>query len=178
MINLTSFEQESIAVVSRFLQSVIVFDDQAYPDDQSEGPHEKIEPGASYDLSESVDKELLPSVITSATHGNNPIDTKIVVNAFAERGIVCAVIDPPLDPETSKLGSIFHKADIGIVDWYIDDVTGEYSTALIRRFIKDVVAVHSHQFHLILIYTTEQDLQEVADKLKTMLYALGGRYPS
>jgi len=168
------FLERSCKISADFLQTAVIIDDQAYPADESENVIPEHIELLEHELAELIDEEApSPSTVTTALEGNNPIDTKGLVRAFAERGIVCAVIDPPKDPGKFQLAAACRSADIAIVDWYLHDLSGEYAKTLIRHLIQDAEAKYPYQFRLILIYTTEQNLEEIRDKIATMLKGFG-----
>lgn len=174
MKGISPFLERSCKISADFLQTAVIIDDQAYPADESKDViPENIEPMV-HELADLTDEEVpSPSTVATALEGNNPIDTKGLVRAFAGRGIVCAVIDPPKDPGKFQLAAACRSADIAIVDWYLYDLSGEYAKTLIRHLIEDAEARYPYQFRLILIYTTEQNLEEIRDKIATMLNGFG-----
>ena len=168
MSDLPFFEQQSVAVASRFLQSAVILDDQAYPEGRPKDVISEVPSPTPYTAGESAEDELPSSAVESATHGNNPIPTKTIVHAFAKQGIVCAVLDPEEDPE---LCLTLH-ADITILDWYIRDQTGERARSLLRQLIKHERGCFPHQVRLVLIYTTEQNLLDIREKLSELLQGI------
>jgi hypothetical protein len=161
----SSFEKRSIAVATRFLQSAVILDDQGYPEEKLKDVISKIPLPTPYTAGEFAEDELPSSAVVSATHGNNPIPTKTIVHAFAKQGIVCAILDPEEDPE---LCLTLHP-DITILDWYIRDKTGERARSLLRQLIKHERGRFPHQVRLVLIYTTEQNLLDIREKLSELL---------
>lgn len=168
MSELSSFEKRSIAVATRFLQTALVLDDQAYPEEEPKDLISELPSPAPYAAAESPGEELSSSAVVSATHGNNPIPTKTIVHAFAERGIICAVLDPEEGP---GLWMSLHP-DITILDWYIRDETGERARKLLRQLIEHERSCYPHQVRLVLIYTTEQDLLDIREKLSKLLMGI------
>lgn len=161
----SSFERRSIAVATRFLQSAVILDDQAYPEEKPEDVITELPSPSPYAGAESHEEELPSSVVASATQGNNPIPTKTIIHAFARYGIICAVLDPQEGPE---LWLSLHP-DITILDWYIRDKTGERARSLLRQLIQHERNSVPHQVRLMLVYTTEQDLLDIRKKLSQLL---------
>jgi len=161
----SAFERRSIAVATGFLQSAVILDDQAYLEEEPKEAITKLPPPSPYAGAESHEEELPSSVVASATQGNNPVPTKTLVHAFARYGIICAVLDPE---EDSELWLSLHP-DITILDWYIRDETGERARSLLRQLIEHERNSVPHQVRLMLVYTTEQDLLDIREKLSQLL---------
>jgi hypothetical protein len=169
----SAFEKRSIHVAEAFLQTALILDDQAYPEEEQEGIAAALKAPQPYSASEFDVEGVAAAAIASATHGNNPIPTRDIVRAFAEIGIVCAVVDPEEDAdEWSSL-----QPDITILDWYIRDETGKRARQLLADLIRKEQASYPYQIRLVLVYTTDQDLLGIREKLAELLEGFEGASP-
>jgi hypothetical protein len=190
MINTASrFSHRSREVVARFLQSAVIVDDEAHFGRESR-PQEVVSPGRMPRLQAAVPLETLKEEERRASHD---LDAKVLVDAFAELGIVCAVLkatlgavqagDPQaegaLDKLSDRTGEATRRADIVILDWNMpnEEGTGKNAKRLIERILTIDRAAenyarpddHSRRLRLIAIYTGESDLESIRDELRVLL---------
>lgn len=173
MSRVSAFEEQSTRVAGAFLQSAVILDDQAYPEKEVIGAVEPVEAPAPFSADELRDERVSATAIAAATHGNNPLPTKDIVRAFAQAGMACAVLNPLEDHEPWKS---LHP-DVTILDWYVGDLTGDRSQQLLVDLITREQAAFPHQARLVLIYTTEQDLRRIREKILNLLADFGGEKP-
>lgn len=169
----SAFEKRGLRVAGAFLQSALLLDDQAYPGEEPADVVGKLETPVLYFAEEPHKEGESAAAIAAATHGNYPMPTRDIVRAFADSGIVCAVLDP--EEDVQKWPSL--QPDITILDWYIRDETGERAQRLLADLIVRERASHPHQVRLVLVYTTEQDLLDIREKLSKLLESLEGESP-
>lgn len=103
---------------------------------------------------------------------DHTLDGKIVIDAFAHVGVVCAVIRPSQDELaglSDLLMSVGANADVVILDWVLcDSRTGERTLELIERLAATSVA-ESGRARLIVIYTAEPNLIEIERAIRKRL---------
>ena len=101
---------------------------------------------------------------------NTPLNAKLIVDAFAARGVVCGVLRPSED-EPDEVRSIAPRAisrsDLVILDWHLHGDDGEATIKLLG----DVIREAGEAMRLVAIYTGEPDLARVAKKLADRLGA-------
>ena len=183
-----SFSRRSRAVARDFLHTVVVVDDQAfYPASvpAPEGLELIIEPDPSIgvDLEEDVpsgpqftprgaptsdgDKEPIDLVqVDGPTHN---LDAKALIDAFAEEHIVCSILRPirrdePLEARTLALAQ---RADLVVLDWVLNKDDGIQTLNLIQRMLTE----DRGRLRLIAIYTAEQNLAGILDRLAVVKVA-------
>lgn len=180
MSSASAFEKRSILAARQFLQTALILDDQAYPPDEQEDEGEQedanivLDVPEPFEADESDDEGMSANAITAATHGNIPIHTKEISREFAKLGIVCAVLDP--DEDTDAWLPL--QPDITVLDWYIRDETGERALMLLEALISVERSSYPHQLRLVLVYTTEQDLLGIRERVSALLEGLGGESPA
>ena len=157
----------ALEVVGRFLQTVVVLDDLAYmaPEDDSLG---------GQDLNLVVPKTSAPvfeesgEAITEGDMFSHRLDAQSLIEGFAGRGLVCAVILPRKGHDESESTlRISKRADIVILDWQMDD-QGQKATKIIRELLdEDLMAGGKLRF--IAIYTAEPEIERIRDEVKREL---------
>ncbi|PJJ72953.1 hypothetical protein CLV46_2532 [Diaminobutyricimonas aerilata] len=161
---------EATRAAEQFLQSVVIFDDEAYT--PSGGAYTATSGAAVFDDSYGGMAEEHPPSRGAEDAGE--LDTEKVVRAFAQLGMNCAVLAPSGDGrerDLALLGSLARRADVVILDWLIgsapavttgDVAIGEDPTSF--SFIETVLAQDSKvgsRLRLICIYSGERDLERV-----------------
>ncbi|HII81629.1 MAG TPA: hypothetical protein HA261_14865 [Methanosarcina sp.] len=160
-----SFTDLSVRVAERFLQTVVIVDDQAgYKGNQrNEQPKKVVVPSRSTiksATSEVKDKESKNVKI------GNLLNTKQVIDSFASKGIVCSVLEPSND-KSEMFGGICEvakRADVFIIDWQIHD-DGQYTLEVISKIIMSDLE-EGPGLRLIVVYTGENDLQRIFSEIK------------
>lgn len=151
---MTNFTQLSNEASNNFIQSIIFIDDKAYK---------------SNDITDQHD-----------------FNAKDITKAFAENGKVCAVYEPTSAQDIPHLVSVAKKSDVAVIDWQIvieedqtdddmddeadasvDDVRGLYTKQIITELLSDESSKNS--LKLIIIYTGETDLEDIASDIHTDL---------
>lgn len=169
----TKFADISFHVAKQFLHTVVVVDDRAAyteNDGQSLGDEEVILPkdinlpGIEQAVSEQEVDEASSSTSTDRKHN---LDAKEVVNAFAEQGLVCAILRPEdqTEKDVSRSTNAATRADLVVLDWQIQGDNGKTTKSIIRRILHD----DDGRLRLIAIYTGEQDLIQIAKEVEVEL---------
>ncbi len=161
-----NFQDRSIEVANRFLQTVVVVDDQAFlssaktppvtADLQTPRRGGKIETKAAPETDSTIYKDP-----------EHELDAKGLIDQFAEIGLICAVLRPskgenPLD-KTLKAAK---RSDIVVLDWQIYNDDGNTCINIINDIItKD--SSEGNRLRLIAIYTGEKDFNQIADEISS-----------
>ncbi|WFC15610.1 response regulator receiver domain [Aeromonas salmonicida] len=151
-----AFTELSQEVTDKFIQNIIFIDDKAYNHGGVRDQHE--------------------------------FDAQEVTKIFSKKGKICAVYKPEAVSDLDYLTPIAKKSDVTILDWQIvleeeelegevdgddeadadvDDVRGIYTKRIITSLLSDTDTENC--IKLILVYTGELDLQEIASSIEISL---------
>ena len=164
----------AVEIVSDFLQSVVIVDDGADFDPSS---HQAVVSAPV--PPEAAKRSRFPKPrLKAPDHANvgneNILDAKRVVDAFAERGIVCSILRPAEGEDPAgRTQRVTRRADILVLDWDFYGDNGETA----RRLLRDVLSddVRDNRRRLIAIYTAEPDLDEILERVREVLLQPKGR---
>jgi Response receiver domain len=164
----------AVEIVSDFLQSVVIVDDEA---DFDPVLHQAAAVAAK-EKEEVIRPSRFPKprlkTPDRSTGEGNILDAKRVVDAFAERGIVCAILRPAEgeDPSDRTL-KVTRRADILVLDWNFHADNGDTARQLIRGVLGG--DLQDNRRRLIAIYTAERDLGEILTSVRAVLLEAKGR---
>lgn len=166
---MTHFDQLAQKVVREFLGTVVIVDDRARitSGTMPEPPHPLVPPGKKGGIPDA--EKGTPKDSTDRAH---QLDAKKLIDSFASFGIVCAV----LRPSESELASyrecmppIAESCDAIVIDWVLHQYKqGEMTMKIIGNLLKTSQPDRGRA-RLILIYTGEEDLNGVADSVRSSL---------
>lgn len=150
---MNNFNEISKKTTNKFIQSIVFIDDRAYESNNSTNQHD--------------------------------FDAKKITNAFSNDGKICAVYQPIAESELSSLIKVSKKSDVTVLDWQMNleresittenknenneeddnenDSRGIFTKKIIHELLSDNELKNS--LKLILIYTGEVDLQEIASSI-------------
>ena len=177
----SNFSVISTEVVCRFLQSAVIVDDHPYFTDPP--PQELVAPGRRPPQTK-VESGTSKAGVEAGRHD---LDARRLINAFADFGVVCAVLQPILQsPIGDTIESLSmrtdratQRADIVILDWNMppEDQPGQNAKRLIQEILRTdkpsgVVPRgedHSRRLRLIAIYTGDglASIKKEAENLLT-----------
>jgi len=198
------FRQHSEDIARKFLQTIMVVDDRAYFEEKESPalPTEVITPGpprfteggesakevtpqpaedSSYtspeetqEETEHIEKETL--VDKAQVDKAHELNAKKLIENFAKKGMVCAVIRPK-DVEVEALGDqvypLAETCDIVVFDWVLYDASdGRKVKELIGEITKRS-SEKDKRLRLIVVYTGQLELADIAEQIKTALEAGG-----
>lgn len=161
------FEEYSKKVITDFLQTVVVVDDEAFLIEENKVAREEARE------TEKKARATMRGAATdtgTVTTTNNPgdkhgLDAKALSDKFAESGLMCTALRPTAD-EFDSYEKVLKKADIVILDWKLKKGdTGSTVKKLIEKIIEDTDGNTQKALRNIVIYSGEEDLQ---DKLKSV----------
>lgn len=193
----TPFFERSRRVSQAFLQSAVVVDDLARLGGERSRRDEqptKLQPpgrGSQRSSKKESDAEEQRAERDAATHD---LDAKLLIDAFADKGIVCAALRPELQENeaategadggehaddiedvTIRTDRATQRADIVVLDWNISPETspGRNALTLIRQILNSDVASPDtpggaesiRRLRLIAIYTGESELKPIVDEI-------------
>lgn len=145
-----------MTAIGDYFRTALLIDDRVDPDyralerlDTDQGAAPPSEPEADLEA---------PS-----EEGETPVHPSSLVNAFLAEGVVCSVVEPSGDGselvETALRGA--RIADLLILDWVL---FGNASATL--DIIRDVVKQNTSRLRVIVVFTGEQSLSNVAERLE------------
>lgn len=147
-------------------------------------------------LSEQISNDFLQSIVfiddnafkSRDENDQHEFDAEAVSTYFSLEGKICAVYRPKYEKDLDTLSKIAKKADVAILDWQIvlddlvkdesddddaevDDVRGFYTKKIIANLLVDEKAKSC--IKLIVIYTGEVNLPEIAEQINDNLSGIG-----
>ena len=183
-----TFDHFIEGVAGEFIQSVIVVDDRITLD-AAEGiaPITAINRPKVRGMVDSGDQEMSASARGSAAEeeasGNMPrrdaappvddgdLDGMELTRGFASFGVACSVYKPmtgsTVTRDVENTASIARHADVVVLDWRIGP-DSEQSRMILRRIVEEDVA-EGGRLRLIAIYTSEPNLDSIADTIRVDL---------
>lgn len=160
-----NFTDLSVRVAERFLQTVVIVDDQAgYKSNQRSGQPKKVDT-PSRSATKSATSKVKNNESKTVKIGN-VLDTKQVIDSFASKGIVCSVLEPSDDKSEMFRGicEVAKRADVFVIDWQIRD-DGQYTLEVISKIIMYDLE-EGPGLRLIVVYTGENGLDKIFNKIK------------
>lgn len=175
------FFQRSKEIAERFLQTIVIIDDQAYfgkttpisdiqqnyIDDEKENTKSDSESKGSAKRARGITESLtIPS--DERKGPTHDLDAQKVMNSFARKKIICSVINPTLDSDlTDTFKNLATSADVIVVDWDLkkNEQNGETALDILEHISQSAVETPS-QLRLFIIYTGDPDIVGIADKIK------------
>ncbi|MDO8700484.1 MAG: response regulator receiver domain [Deltaproteobacteria bacterium] len=167
---LTEFSQFA---AERFLQTAVFIDDKIY--DRSTGsvsdPKILLKPGLAR---KSALRSAEP---TSTTKEKSAIDEpptidryspQEIVTSFAKKRILCSLYQPKQDASVGQSSDVYQlclASDIVIIDWDLYGDAGAKASDLVCNLIEESLKDIPWQMRLVLIYTDEKNLFDVANRI-------------
>lgn len=171
---MSNFHQRCKETAKRFLQTVVIVDDEAY-----------IEPAQSREALEKPTRHTVgsrPSTVaaespTSATgktegkaaekvgpdDGSRRLDARTLVESFSRQGLICAVVAPRSHTDPSDIVSpSVKRTDIVILDWQLDRDNGKKTLSILNNILEEDAG---ERLRLIAIYTGEQTISEIGQTI-------------
>lgn len=196
--SMMEFRRHSEEIVGRFLQTVVIVDDRAYFEEResSATPTEVVTPGAPSfievtpqqerfphsDVELNDAEEKAPSNVDSSMKEllkdkEHELNAKKIIDDFAMRSMVCAVIRPKdveMESLRDKVYPLANSCDIIVFDWVLYEFT---DGAKIKEFISEITksSKEGKRLRLIVVYTGQENLAEIAEQIKTRLETDGLR---
>lgn len=172
-----SFEEANIECAQRFLQNVVVVDNQLHFEGE-----ERLEPSAKKVIAPTPGPfKADPPNNDQETEKNEQeywdqrkLNAKVLVEAFADLGITCCPYRPDdeEDEEVVKRASkIAQNADIVVLDWSLGE-TGNARAVQILQKILDHDAETGGRLRLIAIYTGDPNVFEIINSVRGSVFGL------
>lgn len=171
----------SAEVIKRFLQTVVVVDDEASFTPVDKIPKQGAEtPSGSQPASEDTDDEqeqddILPKR-NDLAHG---LDAKEVIDAFAHHGLVCSILRPETEEEVEfdqaqhtlldRVMTVIRRSDLVVLDWDIGTDEGEKTKQIIEAIAEQDAGSPQKRLRLIAVYTGDGNLDTIAASIADVL---------
>ena len=169
---MTQFRRRCKEIAGRFLQTVVIIDDEAFIGDPPPSPRPLVTPdrhtparGTSDEAQEAPDHE---------TRYSHSLNAGVLVESFSRRGLVCAVVTPQSSDEANAVepndivAPATKRADIVILDWRLNNDYGERTMSIFKDILE---SDGDGRLRLIAVYTGEQDISRIG---QTILQELDG----
>ena len=160
---MADFHRRCEEIAKRFLQTVVIVDDEAYIRRSAQPPGVLETPGRDarvHRAREETEFETEPA--KPPDHG---LDAGLLSKSFSEHGLICAVVTPAFDGDMADdalVPSVMWRTDIVILDWRLNDDHGERTLSILKHILKDDAG---KRLRLIAIYTGEQDLSGIGETI-------------
>ena len=186
---MSEFIDYSKKIVTNFLQTVVIIDDEAFLDEGLYTQYTELYSKYT-ECTEKLDSSGLPSTMgrgvspegSQSDPENDPphfLNAKTLSDTFADYGLMCTALRP-IDGNINLYKKVLKKADIVILDWKLK--TGEADGAtvkgLIKEIIKDTDGNTQKALRNIVIYSGEEALIEKLVLVKNDLETSLGMIPS
>lgn len=158
---MSAFDTLSREVLADFLRTAVVIDDKAYRPPRGgdeETPSEAKTPGRT--PAKKAPEPEPPARAQSA----HDLDTRSIVDSFANKGLVCAVIAPQeAEDIAARLAPLAERCDIVIIDWHMHDDDGRLTCALIEDLCERV-RKSGERLRMACVYSGDS-VRDIANKL-------------
>lgn len=164
-----SVEKYSKHAAEMFIQTAVFVDDRIYEQQsKTSGDTKKVvTPKTRKKATKSaIDKN--PAQEIEVGEADSLPDARDIVTSFAKKQIVCSLYQPKESAKYSPESDIFplcRAADVVILDWDLFGDGGKRATELANGLVTQAARDVPEQLRLILVYTQETNLFEVANQL-------------
>ncbi|WP_423920947.1 response regulator receiver domain [Candidatus Poriferisodalis sp.] len=165
----SDLQAQSKEVAKAFLQSVVLLDDKVEMSASSTLPAPPTSPQSL------VPPEFPGDIAPSAGRSRETFEVRLnagqVIDAFARIGAVCAVLTTGTDDSyQDRVYSTAMRADIVILDWKLEESTGDSALEIIHRILE--ADSDTPRLRLVAIYTGEPGIARIADRIEDLLHEI------
>lgn len=173
---MSEFMNNSKEIITNFLQTVVIIDDEAYlneacNNDLIDEEHEELPSNLGRGgVSANEQSEPSDENTEETPEEEHTLNAKLLSDKFAELGLLCTALRPE-NGDIEKYKPVLKKADIVILDWKLkkDEADGETIKGLIKDVIYDSDENVKKSLRSIVIYSGEDDLKGKLELVKTYL---------
>lgn len=164
-----SVETYSKYAAEKFIQTAVFVDDRIYEKQSKTSGDTKnvVAPKIRKKATRSAE-EAEPIQEVEVGEADSLPDARDIVTSFAKKQIVCSLYQPKEEAKYSQSSDIFplcRAADVVILDWDLFGDGGNRATELADGLVTQAANDVPEQLRLILVYTQEANLFEIANKL-------------
>ena len=164
------FHQRCKETAKRFLQTVVIVDDEAYIEPaQPPGVLKKPTRHTVGSRPSTTAAESSTSVTDKTEEraaekvGSHRLDTRTLVESFSRQGLICAVVVPRSDTNSSDIvDPSVKRTDIVILDWQINGDDGKKTLSILKHILEEDAG---ERLRLIAIYTGEQRISKIGQTI-------------
>lgn len=165
----------STFAAEKFIQTVVFIDDKIYERKSGYVANPKVEkPPVRKAALKSPAKVVSEKVVESRSIPElEEFSTHDIVSSFAKKNIVCSLYQPREGASVSEKSDVYRlclASDIVVLDWDLGDA-GKKTLDLISNLVRQSLQDVPEQLRLILIYTHEPNLFDVANQVYEKLSA-------
>lgn len=182
--NVTNFGDLTRAGVERFLQTVLVIDNELKLDDSKEPPPSPlITPPSTLRASTPPPVALTPPAEPAPPaeprpSSGSPLDAKQIMDAFLRRSMICGMHKPTRGDElVSEAIRAARRSDAVIIDWMLDGSDPSAAKNIIAGILAGDVEENG-RLRLIAVYTSQQDVagvvKQIRDHLNDLIFEEAG----
>ncbi len=165
----STFDDLSAAVARVFLQTAVVVDDQAFFTPRGRPvPLTVREPGTEDAIPETGDSgAVTESSAVEPIDWQHNLDAKRLIDAFAEHGLICAVLRPEQqgEPLVERTITAARRTDLLILDWQLHRDNGDRTMEIIQKLVE----ADQGRLRMIAIYTGDENIERIADTVAETL---------
>ena len=144
----------------RFLQTVVIVDDEAYIGEEFPSPGILKTPGRGTSV------RTTSEIVESDGRSDHSLDAKTLMDSFSEVGLISAVVTPRSGTALTEIvPPAAKRADIVILDWRLNGDRGE----LTLKILKEILQKDDEELRLIAVYTGEQNISDIGQTIAEKL---------
>lgn len=172
--SISAYDKFIIESAEQYLQTVVLIDDRIYENKSGSVASRLTTPlavrrkAALKSATSSSDKSGKKIEKAEVPEEPDEVSFHDVQNSFAKKRIICSLYQPKKSAsfgEQSEVYKLCSTADVVIVDWDLDDASGDKATTLVGSLVEQSRIEIPYQLRLVLIYTLEVNLGSVARKI-------------
>ncbi len=172
--SISAYDEFIIESAEQYLQTVVLIDDRIYESKSGSVASHLKKPttvrrkAALKSITSSSDKSGKEIETAEVPEEPDEVSFHDVQNSFAKKRIICSLYQPEKSEsfdEQSEVYKLCSTADVVIVDWDLDDPSGDKATTLVGSLVEQSRIEIPYQLRLVLIYTLAVNLRSVADKI-------------
>ena len=165
---MSDFRRHCEKIAGHFLQTAIIVDDGAHMGVEVPSHRSLVKP-SRHTLSKKDEQET-----ESNSYNRRSLDARGIVDAFAEKGMICGVIAPISNNGTvENVGHAAKRADIVILDWHLDGDNGQETLSILKSILDNDA---DGRLRLVAIYTGEPDIRKIGQTIETELRKHGREF--
>ena len=164
---MSEFMEYSKGVITDFLQTIVIVDDEAFLDEKCQTTPNTELPAT---IGRGITGTKTEQIIIEEDDDLHQLNAKKLSDKFAEQGLLCTTLRPT-NNEIDTYEKVLKKADIVILDWKLKskESDGETAKKLIKSIIQDANGNAQKSLRNIVIYSGESNLQEKIESIKNDL---------
>jgi Response receiver domain len=169
----TAFQEHIDKVVTDFLETAVVVDDDPKPLSRRPAPAFAPPKETASQIRDAEQFRLDASPTAEALEGeaqDHPLDARALMDAFADMGVVCSVITPERGVNIqARFLSATARADLVVLDWEIHRDGGETARSFLKGMLDQDAASPRKRLRFVAIYSGQDNLDEKIEVIRVHL---------